>query len=118
MTLPIHLSIWPFEAELLYHKNARAKLTIDGNVEEVLDYFDLGPHHVEGHLQGSISFTNTLYRPLVVGKFQFEKGIYENYYSGTHLTGLQAEIFADQNTIYLRSLTAQDRAGAGDIRMT
>ncbi len=113
LTVPIHFSIWPFQAECLYHKETRGALHFDGKVEEILDYFDLGASRLEGHLQGSLTFRNTLYRPLVEGKFTFENGLYENYYSGTALTNMRAEILAEKNSLYLQSLIAQDRPGTG-----
>lgn len=115
LSLPIHLSIWPFKGEILYHKNGKGKFAFNGKVEEILEYIDLGPHRLEGSLQGEITFTNTLNRPLVAGSFTFENGFYENYYSGTQLTNIQADILAEKNSLFLRTLTAQDRLGAGAV---
>lgn len=110
-TLPIYLSIWPFDAKILFHKNAKGTLSFNGRVEEILDFFDLGAHRLEGTLEGSISFRNTLYRPLVEGKFTFTDGFYENYYSGTNLSNITANILAEKNTLFLQSLAASGPSG-------
>ncbi|MBX7065685.1 MAG: translocation/assembly module TamB domain-containing protein [Parachlamydiales bacterium] len=115
-TLPIHFSIWPFESEILFHKNAKGTLSFNGRVEEILDFFDLGAHRLEGNLQGAISFRNTLYRPLVEGKFAFTDGVYENYYSGTSLSNITANILAEKNSLFLQSITAQDSTGTGTLQ--
>lgn len=115
VSLPIYFSIWPFKTEILLHKNAKGTFSFNGRVEEILDYFDLGPHRLEGNLQGSLTFRNTLYRPLVEGKFVFENGQYENYYSGTTLTHITADVLAEKNTLYVRTITAHDRSGTGTL---
>ncbi|MDE3047668.1 MAG: translocation/assembly module TamB, partial [Verrucomicrobiota bacterium] len=115
-SIPIALSVWPFDAEILYHKNGKGKLAFNGRVEEILDFFDFGTHRLRGALQGSLTFRGTLYRPLVAGSFTFTDGVYENDYSGTTLTQLNAQILAEKNTLYLQSFTAQDEAGTGTVQ--
>lgn len=115
LSLPIQFSLWPFESRLLLHKPAKGTLSFNGHVEEILDYFDLGPHRLEGKLQGELKFRGTLDRPLVGGEFVFENGFYENYYSGTLLTNIQANFTGKNHTIYLSSFRAEDRLGMGNL---
>lgn len=116
LSLPIHFSLWPFESKLLWHKSTKGHLAFNGNVEEILDYFDLGPHRLEGKLQGELKFQGTLDRPIVRGAFSFENGFYENYYSGTLLTNIQANFTGKNHTLYLSSFTAEDRLGVGSLK--
>lgn len=111
--IPIHLSLWPFEANILFHKDAEGTIAINGRIEELLDLFNIGPHRLEGECQGEFAFKNTLYRPLVQGRLIFNNGSYENYYSGTYLQNIHAELFAEKNILYLRKLTAEDQTGIG-----
>src|SRR5690606_23144784 len=69
-----------------------------------------------GKLQGSLKFQGTLDRPLVQGGFTFENGFYENYYSGTLLTNIQANFLGKNHTLYLSSFTAEDRLGSGNLK--
>lgn len=118
LSLPIHFSIWPFDATVLNHKNARGEITLNGRVEDFLDFFDLGPHRLEGQANCKLRFTNTLYRPLVEGNLTFQNGFYQNYYTGTELRNISADFLAEKNKIFLRSLTAQDPAGTGTLQAT
>jgi hypothetical protein len=115
LSIPIHFSVWPFEAEILFHKDSKGKIVFDGRIEEFLDFLDLGPHRLEGQCRCDLEFSNTLYRPLLEGKILFQNGSYENYYSGTLFTNIQADLLAEKNLIYLRSLTAQDPPGEGTL---
>jgi hypothetical protein len=117
VSLPIHFSLWPFEADLLLHKAAKGNIALNGRIEDFLDFVDLGPHRLEGACLCDLKFTNTLYRPLVAGVLQFENGSYENYYTGTQLQNIRADFLAEKNTLYLRSFQAQD-AKSGTLTAT
>lgn len=109
VTLPIELTIWPFDAKLLYFKEAKGHITYDGRVEEFLDFFNLGSHHLEGDLVADLSFKNALSKPSVSGKIHFQNGIYENYYTGTSLRQIEASFLGKKNTLYLKKLRALDQ---------
>jgi hypothetical protein len=116
LKLPIHLSIWPARAKLLTHKNAQGHIRLNGQVEEILDFIDLGPHRLTGQCNCDLHFSNTLYRPLVEGYITFEEGVYENLYTGTYLSNIQADFLAEKNTLYLRTLTAHDLDETGHFK--
>lgn len=111
VTLPIHLSIWPFDAHVLYARDALGSIAFDGKMEDFLDLIDLGPHHVSGDIVGHLSFRNTLARPLVSGSIKVENGAYENYYTGTILSQMSAQLLAEKNHLYLKNLKALDPDG-------
>jgi hypothetical protein len=118
LALPIHFSLWPFEAEVLYHKESQGEISLNGRIEEFLDFLDLGPHHLEGECQGHLRFKDTLYRPRLEGTLSFTDGTFENYYSGTRLTHIRADLVAEKNILKLNSLTAQDPLGSGTLTAT
>ncbi len=113
VSIPMALSF--FKTELLTHKSASGSFTIDLRVEEILDYFDLGPHHLKGKLEGKLSFKNTLYRPLVDGNFTFTDGHYENYFTGTEFTQIEAQILGQNNDLLLQTLSMKDLPGDGKL---
>lgn len=115
LSIPIHLSIWPFSARILFHKESQGHIVFNGQIEEFLDFLDLGPHRLEGQCSCDLRFSNTLFSPLLAGKIFFENGSYENYYTGTLLTNIQADFLAEKNQIFLRNLTAQDLPGSGTL---
>lgn len=52
---------------------------------------------------------------MVEGYLLFKNGSYENYYTGTKLQKIDADFLARRNTLYLRSFTAQDLPGTGNL---
>jgi hypothetical protein len=114
-SLPIHLSVWPFEASLVMGGPAEGNLAFDGRVEDFIDFLDLGTHRLEGHCKCDFTLRNTLQRPLLEGTGQFENGYYENYYTGTQLRHIQADFLAEKQKIYLRSLSALDGKEEGKL---
>jgi hypothetical protein len=116
LSLPIHFSVWPFQAQLLSHKEAKGVLDLHGRAEDFLDFFNLGPHRLEGQCDCTLRFSNTLSRPFVEGTLRLQDGFYQNYYTGTELHNIQADCIAKKNTIYLSSLTAQDPHKSGNLK--
>ena len=53
--------------------------------------------------------------PLIEGYLDLEDGYYENYYSGTILSDIQARWIAERDTLILRSLTANDYKREGQV---
>ena len=115
--LPLTLKLWPFDARLLLHQNAEAMLTFNGEIEELLDFFDLGANRLEGKCQCDLQLSNDLSNPHLAGHCELVNGHYENYYSGLHLQNIQAEIVADGSDLLLKSLTAEDDQKKGHLSL-
>jgi hypothetical protein len=111
--VPIRFELWPFEATLLPHKEASGHLIMNGHIEDFLDFFNLGTHRLEGLCACDLALRNTLATPRLEGYLTLEDGLYENYYTGTQLTNIQAQFLADHSKVLLRTLTAQDMNGQG-----
>jgi translocation and assembly module TamB len=124
LDLPIHFQLWPFEASFLTHKNSAGHLAMNGRIEDFLDFFNLGPHRLEGECTCDLSLRNTLENPRLEGTCDLANGYYQNYITGTELTNIRAELIAEQEHLTLRSLTAQDAvekgtlAGSGDLLLS
>ncbi len=115
---PIHLQVWPFEASLILNKRASGHLAMQGRIEDFLDFFNLGTHHLEGECTCDLTLRNTLGSPRLEGYIEFENGYYQNYISGTELINLRADVLAEQDKLYLRSLTGQDAKRKGKLHAT
>ncbi len=109
--LPIHLSLFPFQAELHMNSAAKGDFAFDGHVEDILDFFDLGTHRLEGEMHGKLHLSNTLSSPQLEGKWELMNGLYQNYYTGAEIRNLQAAGIAEQQTFYLQSFTGEDPKG-------
>lgn len=108
LSLPIHLEIWPFEARALYHKNVHGDLIFNGDIEEVLDFFNLGTHHVSGKCSCNFHLSHTLDEPELNGYCHIENGSYENYFTGSQIHQIQADWRGDKETLFLESMTGVD----------
>lgn len=111
LSLPIRISRAPFHAELLYERAVKGHLTINSRIEEILDFFDLGTHRIEGDIACDFNLTHTLASPKIDGKLHFENGYYENYLTGTRLLDIKADGIANGDRITIDSFAASDGKG-------
>jgi hypothetical protein len=118
LSLPIHFGIWPFTAELLYSKEVKGHFYLDGNVQEFLDFFNLGTHRLEGGCHCDFTLSNTLNRPHLYGRCDFSNGYYQNYLTGTEMQNIEARLVADKNVLLLTSLNAKDSQKKGSFEAT
>ncbi len=114
LSLPIDLAVWPPRAALIYDKKANGHLALNGRIEEILDFFDLGLHRIEGNCTCDLSLSNTLFAPRVEGVFRLDHGYYENYRTGMQLVDILAEGQAKGDQFHL-DLTAMDRNRKGEF---
>ncbi len=103
-SLPIRFS--EGQAELLYDQPVEGFLSFHGNIEEGLDFFNLGTHRMTGVGAAEFTLANTLGDPFIEGNFLLENGSYENYLTGTRLINLRMEGKADGKNLILQSATA------------
>ena len=115
LTLPVRVELLPFKAELLYNKPTSGHFSLNGRIEDFLDFFNLGTHWLEGNCGCDLKWSNTLKNPLLEGHVYLEDGYYENYYTGTQLTDIQADFLAEKDTLFLRTLKAKDNARKGSL---
>jgi len=112
LSLPIQLEIHPPSASLDLDSKATGRLALKGKIEEILDFFDLGTHRVQGDIDASFTLSNTLRNPDVDGALYFTNGYYENYLTGTRLLSIQAEGKARGSRFTLDSFSANDGKGS------
>jgi len=118
VSLPIHLELWPWHAEFLLREKAKGHLTLNGRLEQFLDFFDLGTHHLEGNCAANLSFHGNLTRPIVTGQISLTSGAYENYFTGTSLQNIDAKWEAKNDLLILRHFTAKDMLDTGTLTAT
>jgi autotransporter translocation and assembly factor TamB len=115
--IPIDLGIYPIRSELFLYPSCSAQLTLNGQIEELLDFFNLGAHRIEGNCRVDLNLSGNLANPMIDGHFQMDNGRYENYYSGFQLQNISADIIGDRQLLRLRTLTAQDNQKKGRISL-
>lgn len=115
--LPISLSLYPFKSVIALDQNASGSLKIDGKIEDVLDFFNLGAHRIEGNCHCDLAFSKNLSNPKFKGSCNIENGRYENYYSGFQMRNINASIIGNRQTLSLKSFSAQDSQNKGNIQL-
>lgn len=115
LQLPIRVKKRPWQIQPLQDLPIKGQWHFQGQLEDCLDFFNLGPHWLQGTCKADLSWSNTLKKPLVKGLIQLTDGYYENYNTGTQLTNLQATLVADKGTLHLTSLTANDKDQQGAL---
>lgn len=108
-TIPIRLYTFPFEVALPQDQKISAKLAADGYIEELFDFIDIGAHTVKGLLSAEMTLSNTLETPHLSGKIYLDKGLYENYYTGTEFNEISAFVVAEKSAIEIKKFSAFDQ---------
>ncbi|HSX37205.1 MAG TPA: translocation/assembly module TamB [Chlamydiales bacterium] len=112
VSLPLELHLMPPKVVFPVDQKVKGHLAFNGRVEQILDFFDLGTHRIEGEATADFQLKNTLQKPMLKGMLHFEKGYYENYLTGTRLFDISAEANADGDRLLLRSFQAQGETGS------
>ena len=116
--LPMEVNLWPLTISPLLDKKASGHLAFQGRLEELLDFVDFGTHRLTGECISDLTMKNTLGSPRIQGFIRLQNGSYENYLTGTELIHLNAECTAENDRLYLRSLSAQDAREGGTLSAT
>jgi len=106
--LPLEISFFPFNIHTKNHKQFSSEILFDGKIEELLDFFNIGPHKLEADMKCNLSFSNTLSQPKITGFCTLENGIYENYYTGTYLQDVNLKLLAKNDRLLIDTFTAKD----------
>ena len=115
--LPMHLNIAPLQAEFQLYPAASIEASLKGPIEDLLDFFNLGAHRIEAMCDANLSLSGSLASPVIKGHCNIENGYYENYYSGFQLQNISAKILGEQQSLILRSFTAQDGQKKGKLSL-
>ena len=113
--LPVKLNLWPLHLEPVYDQKLQGHLSLDGRIEDVLDFLNLGMHRLEGDCSCNFTLGSTLNHPSVDGFFILKNGRYENYITGMQLMDLNLNGSAkgDQARFHLDAL---DRNRQGSLK--
>ncbi len=99
------------------NKTLSGEVTFQGRIEDLLDFADFGSHRLEGDAQCQFTLGGTLSKPTVSGSARLDDGFYQNYYTGTELKSIQAELIAERNKLVLTSFRADHVTANGEMRL-
>lgn len=109
--IPIEIDPVLLSYEIEKEAPLNGKISFSGNISDILDLFDLGPHTFSGNLNGDFSVHGTLAYPEIEGKGYLTQGFYENAYTGTRLQEISATVKADRTILTLESLSSKGPNG-------
>ena len=115
LNLPIHFELFPPLLDPYLQRQIQGSLFFKGRIEEVLDFFDLKSHRLEGMGACNLSLSGTLNQPILEGICSIENGFYQNYYTGTELKNIEARFDAEENVLVLESFRATDAEEKGRV---
>ncbi|NGX35969.1 MAG: hypothetical protein K1000chlam1_00805 [Candidatus Anoxychlamydiales bacterium] len=109
--IPIDLDPAKLKLNLNENKDLSLDIKYIGRVEEILDFVNIGPQRLEGNIISEIHLSNKLSNLITDGYLNFKNGFFENYYTGTILQDINANLIAENEKISLKKLTGFDPEG-------
>ena len=97
LILPIDINLFPFRCKANPKKEFFTEVIFDGDIGNVINFFNIGAHKLEGDVTCNIKASNTLYDPHIKGFFKLNNGIYENYYTGAFFKDVIMDLDANDN---------------------
>jgi translocation and assembly module TamB len=107
-TLPIAYQVYPLKIGLEKNKTISGELTIDGHLEELFDFVNIGSHRITGLLSGRLLLSRTLSSPSLLGSFEVQNGSYENYFTGMMYNDIQVKGSSEGSVIRFTSIEGKD----------
>jgi|GEM_PF-4083866 len=111
LDLPFSIKPLELKAFILKNNDLSGSLLFSGNIEDLLDLFDLGPHTISGGLEADLKLDGTFNSPKINGQATFKNGFYENAYTGTKLKEIEALFIANNERISISSFDAKGLTG-------
>jgi translocation and assembly module TamB len=116
-TVPISIGVAPFEIAFDDSRSLSSELVMDGKLEDIFDFINMGSHRTNGQLLAHLFISKNLQAPSIQGTLEIENGSYENEQTGTYITNIQAKALAENDTIYLQSFSGNDE-DTGSLEVT
>jgi hypothetical protein len=107
-TLPLIYTANPLQLKLDETRPFSSKLDIDGKLEEIFDFINIGSHQITGQLACHLFASKTLASPIFLGTVELTNGSYENIRTGTYLENIQSEAQSQNQLLEIVKFTATD----------
>lgn len=116
-TLPVFFHLFPFQFHLEQEKPFTAELSLDGHLEDIFDFINIGSGTATGLISCHLLGSKTLASPFLQGTLEIQNGSYQNYLTGMFFKEIYAQATAEQDHLYFSSIQAKD-LGKGDLSGT
>jgi len=121
-SLPLAYQIYPLKIGIEKKRPLNAELTMEGNMEDLFDFINIGSQHAAGLLSCHLLLSKNLAEPLLQGTLEWRQGSYENYFTGMVCRDIEAHASAEGKLIRLHALRGSDEnngklSGTGTIEL-
>jgi autotransporter translocation and assembly factor TamB len=107
-TIPLSYQVYPFKLDLNKQKNWAAQCTIEGHIEQLFDFINIGTQRFGGFLSTKLVSSGTLDQPLLFGPLSIQNGFYQNYFIGISLKNTDLQATANGSTIDVHHIDLTD----------
>lgn len=107
-SLPIAYQLYPLKIGIEKNKSLSGELTVEGHLEELFDFINIGSNRITGLLSGRLLLSHTLSTPRLLGTFEVQNGTYENYFTGMQFHDIQVAAHAEGHRINFTSIEGKD----------
>jgi len=87
------------------------ELIMEGNLEEIFHFINLGNHRFEGLISARLLMNGTPSSPVFKGNLHWSQGKYRNEMTGTSLKNIEACFHTEKKMLILDQLQANDEQG-------
>ncbi|HEX2579495.1 MAG TPA: translocation/assembly module TamB domain-containing protein [Rhabdochlamydiaceae bacterium] len=121
-TIPLSYQLYPFKLALEKEKNWAAECTVEGHIEQLFDFINIGTQRFGGFLSAKLVSSGTFDKPLLYGPFSIQNGFYQNYIIGLSLKNTQLQGVASGRTLDIEHVDLSDEiqgtaSARGQIRL-
>lgn len=121
-TLPVQGNLFSYTLRLDQEQPLASQVTMEGKLEEIFDFINIGSHKVAGLVSCHLYLSKTLLSPSLVGKIYVQQGRYDNYVTGTSLQEITASGSAENNQFTLTSFQGKGKeegslSAQGEMRL-
>ena len=107
-TLPVTYQVYPFRLAIEPQKHLAGQCTIEGHVEQLFDFINIGTQRFGGFLSTRLLLSGTLEKPTLFGPISVQNGFYNNYIIGLSLKNGNAKALANGGTIDIEHVDLTD----------
>jgi translocation and assembly module TamB len=107
-TLPLSYQVYPFHLDVERQKNFAGQCTIEGHIEQLFDFINIGTQRFGGFLSTRLVCSGTLDKPALFGPLSIQNGFYQNYFIGISLKNAQIEAIASGGTVDVEHIDLTD----------
>jgi len=108
-TVPVAYRYGPLKVNIDPNRPLASEFTAQGELDNIFAFLQLANQKTSGWITSRLFLSGTYATPYLNGDIDLQKGVYENYFSGTRASEIDLKIAASGSTLELAEFSAKDR---------